>query len=123
MKAQNYYGFENWNGDEYGSVAKNFSAEIGPEPELVYAVYSTPAYEGSATVIFKRDGKWFEASGGHCSCYGLEGQWEPTELNPQEHLAAVAAGKRILHAADTQGDYPEATDAAFDEWLKWAVAQ
>jgi hypothetical protein len=118
MKAQNYYGFDNWDG-----VAGNFSAEIGPEPELVYAAYSTPAYEGSATVIYKRDGKWFEATGGHCSCYGLEGQWEPSELKPEEHLQALANGKRMLHAADTERDYPEATDEAFDEWLKWAVSQ
>lgn len=47
--------------------------------EILLASYGTPAYEGYAFVLFKRDGKLFEVNGSHCSCYGLEGQWEPEE--------------------------------------------
>ena len=110
-------------GAGYGTVAGNFEADLGAEPRLVYAVYSTPAYEGSPTVIFWRDGKWFEAGGGHCSCYGLEGQWDAKEIDPTEHLAAIKEGKKILLVADSEGDYPEATQENFDKWLKWAVGQ
>jgi hypothetical protein len=31
-------------------------------------------------VLFQRDGKLYEVSAGHCSCYGLEGRWEPDEV-------------------------------------------
>lgn len=113
-----YYGFDNWS-----DVIAQFNAPEMPEPELVYAVYSTPAYEVAADVVYRQDGKWFHNSGGHCSCYGLEDQWEPTELDPNVHLAAIVQGKRDLCVCDTEGDYPEATQENFDAWLKWAVSQ
>lgn len=47
--------------------------------EVLYATYTYEDYEGSAYVLFQRDGKLYEVHGGHCSCYGLEGQWEPDE--------------------------------------------
>lgn len=46
---------------------------------VLLASYGTPIYEGYAFVLFERDGKLYEVNGSHCSCYGLEGQWEPEE--------------------------------------------
>ena len=49
---------------------------------IVYAaVYRDEDYSGSAFVLFEKDGKLYSVNGGHCSCYGLEGQWEPQEEN------------------------------------------
>lgn len=45
------------------------------------AWYGYGSYEGSSLVIFEKDGKLYEVNGSHCSCYGLEGQWEPEETN------------------------------------------
>ena len=117
MGAKKYFGFEDW-----ASIASEFSVDIGPEPELVYAVYSMPPYEGYAEIIFRRNGEWFLASGGHCSCYGLEGQWEPEPFDPLLHLKAIADGKRISRAYDTEGNFPEATAEAFDLWLHEAIS-
>lgn len=64
------------------SIAKEFNVAVDDVPtddELIYANYSYESYSGDAFVVFKRDGKLYEVSGGHCSCYGLEGQWEPEE--------------------------------------------
>ena len=47
--------------------------------EVLLASYGTGNYEGDAFVLFRRDGKLYEVNGGHCSCYGLEGQWDPEE--------------------------------------------
>lgn len=47
--------------------------------EVILASYSCANYSGGAFVLFKKDGKLFEVNGSHCSCYGLEGQWEPEE--------------------------------------------
>lgn len=49
--------------------------------EFIYACYDTPQYEGYAHVIFKRDGKLYEVNASHCSCYELDGQWEPEETS------------------------------------------
>lgn len=45
--------------------------------KLLYVYYSYENYSGYSDVIFEKDGELFHVSGGHCSCYGLEGQWKP----------------------------------------------
>ena len=47
--------------------------------KVLFASYTYENYQGSATVLFEKDDKLFEVIGSHCSCYGLEDQWEPTE--------------------------------------------
>ena len=48
--------------------------------DILYACYETPPYEGYAWVVFEKGGKLYEVNGSHCSCMGLEGQWEPEEV-------------------------------------------
>ena len=48
---------------------------------ILIAIYDTPCYEGYAFVLYEKDGELFEVNGSHCSCYGLEGQWEPSKTN------------------------------------------
>lgn len=50
--------------------------------EILFGSYSYESYSGDAFVLFRdnRDGKLYEVNGGHCSCYGLEGQWNPEEV-------------------------------------------
>jgi hypothetical protein len=51
------------------------------EPTHVYADYDYDDYSGWAIVAYTNDGKTFYVNeGSHCSCYGLEGQWDPTEM-------------------------------------------
>lgn len=47
--------------------------------EILFAYYMCEDYSGTAFVLFRRNGKLYEVNGSHCSCYGLEGQWEPEE--------------------------------------------
>lgn len=49
--------------------------------EVLLASYSNEDYSGDAFVLFRKGDKLYEVNGGHCSCYGLEGQWEPEETN------------------------------------------
>ena len=51
------------------------------DEEMVFAAYGGRSYEGSALVVFSRDGKLYEVNGSHCSCYGLEDQWSPEETS------------------------------------------
>lgn len=50
------------------------------DKNIIYAWYDIESYQGNATVFFKKNGKLFEVQGGHCSCTGLENQWEPEEV-------------------------------------------
>jgi hypothetical protein len=46
---------------------------------ILFASYGYESYSGDAFVLVEIDGKLNEVNGGHCSCYRLEGQWEPEE--------------------------------------------
>lgn len=59
---------------------------------VLLASYGTPSYEGYAFVLFEKDGKLFEVNGSHCSCYGLEGQWEPEETTKEALMARIEKG-------------------------------
>jgi hypothetical protein len=70
----------------------NIGAEALEGAEVLFASYSYECYEGSAMVIFRKDGKLYEVNGGHCSCYGLEGQWEPEETTAESLSFRMAEG-------------------------------
>ncbi len=67
-------------------VFNHFAEIVDENIDILFAVYDTPPYEGSATVFFKdiKDDKYYEVYGSHCSCHGLEHQWSPEELLPIE---------------------------------------
>lgn len=77
-----YYieGFEDWH-----DVLCNFSQGWGTEHTLpeyenvipVFAIYEHESYEGSAVVAFVQNEELKIVYGSHCSCMGLEGQWDP----------------------------------------------
>lgn len=72
------------------------SVEEKPEfagVEILLASYGTPSYEGYAFVLFRRDGKLYEVNGSHCSCYELEGQWEPEETTVEALRHRIGAGQ------------------------------
>ena len=48
---------------------------------ILFGYYSYEDYSGYAYVLFEQDGKLYEVNGGHCSCNGLEDQWEPEETD------------------------------------------
>jgi len=67
-------------------VFSNFtvSDDDRKDVKILWASYENENYEGSAGVVFLKEGKIFSVYGGHCSCHGLEGQWEPQEITLAE---------------------------------------
>lgn len=59
---------------------------------IILAWYGYGDYDGSAFVLFERDGKLYEVNGGHCSCYGLEDQWDPEETTAKALLHRIDEG-------------------------------
>jgi hypothetical protein len=49
--------------------------------EILFAAYMGGWHDGQALVLFKKEEKLFVIDASHCSCYGLEGQWDPIETN------------------------------------------
>jgi len=76
------------------------------EDEVVYAGYTFETYSGYALIVFRRDGKWFENTDAHCSCYGLD-CWEPEETTREALL--MRQGWPGLHEA--VGRVAEGSDA------------
>lgn len=60
---------------------------------ILYATYECGGYDGSAFVLFSRNGQLYEVHGGHCSCYGLEGQWDPEETTVDALVHCIKNGR------------------------------
>jgi hypothetical protein len=60
--------------------------------EVLLASYGYENYSGDAFVLFRKAGKLYEVNGSHCSCYGLEGQWEPEETTKESLLHRLNNG-------------------------------
>lgn len=60
---------------------------------ILLASYTDADYNGDAFVLFTRNGKLYEVNGSHCSCYGLEGQWEPEETTVEALLHRIQEGE------------------------------
>jgi hypothetical protein len=61
--------------------------------EILLASYTYESYSGSAFVLFKQGDKLYQNYGSHCSCYGLEGQWQPEETSIVKLRNRVIQGK------------------------------
>jgi hypothetical protein len=66
------------------SFERHYSEEITKEKKeyydsinILFASYGEDNYSGDAFVLFEKDGCLYEVNGSHCSCYGLEDQFEP----------------------------------------------
>lgn len=72
-------------------VFEQFDVEDDPKYQILYAGYTYEDYSGSS-VVFGYDHEkkqFFEVYGSHCSCFGLEGQWEPEYYESFELLVQV----------------------------------
>lgn len=85
-----YHG--NWGCKE--DVARDFHVEMKEfdGARVLMAAYHSD-YEGTAFVLFERGEKMYEVHGSHCSCYGLEDQWEPSEVTIEELLFRLEKGE------------------------------
>jgi hypothetical protein len=74
---------------------------------ILFASYGIDNYSGDAFVLFEKDGKLYEVNGSHCSCYGLEGQFEPEETTLEAIETRLTKGTM---AADDYSDNEFATE-------------
>jgi len=64
--------------------------------KIIFADYTYEDYSGSSLVIFESvDGELYEVHGSHCSCYGLEDQWEPEQTSLDYYKESLSRGANI----------------------------
>lgn len=97
---------ENFHSLQYGSDQDKANLlEANPEPDKVYfASYVDENYSGDALVAFRKGDKYYTAQGSHCSCYGLEGQWEPEEYPDRDSFLKMV--ERCVETNDTYSQSP-----------------
>ena len=83
--------------------AFDISSDALREATILFASYLQGYYDGSALVLFERGGKLYEVNGSHCSCYGLEDQWEPEETS-------MAAIRMRWHSREVRKQLNEVLD-------------
>ena len=66
-------------------------SELPSNLVLLYADYTYEYYSGDAYVLGydKEKKQFFEVHGSHCSCYGLEGQWDEEYYEDVKQLQAA----------------------------------
>lgn len=84
--------FPNW-----AEVFERFEAPCPKrEPKHVFAIYSCDGCDGSALVIVWTCGKLLVVEGAHCSCFGLDGQWLPTEHGKRDIRKFLTANSGLF---------------------------
>ena len=66
---------------------------------ILFASYNVDNWVGDAFVLFEENGDLFEVNASHCSCYGLEGQFDP------ERTDLESLRYRLVHGKMGQDDY------------------
>lgn len=66
------------------------------EPKHVFASYDIDGYEGDAFVVFSNGDGWKFVTGSHCSCYGMEGQWDEEDFYLEDYFEAKKQNKELL---------------------------
>ena len=80
-----HFQVDNYNNDfvDFDDVVGSYRARVTEDDIVIlWADYTYEDYQGESEVYFfdKRDGLFYEVHAYHCSCYGLEDQWEPEEI-------------------------------------------
>lgn len=103
--------FESW-----ADVCRYFDEDVAEPDEVLLAVYDMDGYEGSADVIYRVGDRYYWVSGSHCSCYGLEGQWDPEDYSAELLIAALRRGDHFYWSEDSSA----LRDAVIDRVRAWS---
>lgn len=79
-------GLQDWAGvkELTETLSREFDHQINernPETEILVASYVCEDWTGQAIVIYREGGELFIVEGSHCSCFGLEDQWNPERID------------------------------------------
>lgn len=67
------------------------------EIEILFASYTYEDYNGEAFLIIKKENKLYEVNAGHCSCYGLENQFDLEETTIEQLEFYLEKGRKFKY--------------------------
>lgn len=120
-----FEGVHVWEQGSNESLAEDFfrvakllkTGEYPDKDQILAAYYVDEDYSGHATVIFHdRHGRLFRVDGNHCSCSGLEGQWNPEPTTKEALVAAIGLG--TYGAGFPRSDYDPEMNAKFEQLIR-----
>lgn len=62
-------------------IEEAYQITLPDDVHILLAWYGYGSYSGNSFVLFEKKGILYQVNGNHCSCTGLEGQWEPEETS------------------------------------------
>lgn len=71
--------FETWK-----DIQQQFCTTYEKPDEVYIAQYRYEDYSGHSEIYFRNNGKYYYNQASHCSCYGLENQFDPEEFDTIE---------------------------------------
>ncbi len=80
---------EDWHGSTWADIQSAFRMEEREPEEVLIARYTCDGYDGNATVLYRNGADYHYVRGSHCSCFGLEGQWDPEVYSLETLIAAL----------------------------------
>lgn len=85
-------------------LEREFQCQLADDIVIHIAYYESGNWEGYAFVLFEHEGKLWEVNASHCSCYGLEGQWDPEETTVEalQHRIDKGAAFEYFDVAEVQ---------------------
>lgn len=80
--------------DNKQDVERSFEVGFHDYEHIIFAQYLDGDYSGKAWVIYynSEEEKLYEVHGSHCSCYGLENQFDPELTSVEDLLERIARG-------------------------------
>lgn len=101
---------------EFQDYYEREKSELPSNVVLLYADYTYEDYSGDAYVLGydKEKNQFFEVHGSHCSCYGLEGQWDEEYYEDVKQLQA-SIERRFSNRSKYSRYAYSSTD--FQKWL------
>lgn len=102
---------------EFQDYYERENAKLPENLVLLYADYTYEDYNGDAYVLGydKEKKQFFEVHGSHCSCYGLEGQWDEEYCEDVKQLQ-VAIERRFSNRSE-YSRYAYSSEE-FQKWLE-----
>lgn len=96
-------------------ITDAFDIQQNEPDELLFAEYGGGSYDGDAFVAYRNGEKFYTVEGGHCSCFGLEGQWKPEEYTKELFIEIL---KKRIETNSYDSDYPSMDKETFETILK-----
>lgn len=93
----NKYYINDWENSSKDEILNDFDFKGDRSKiKILFASYTYESYQSEAFLIVEKENKLYEVNASHCSCYGLENQFELEETSIEQLEFYLEKGKVFL---------------------------